>query len=116
MKAGNHEISDEDVIFLTENTNFSEENIREWWREFLMDCPDGVLTKVKLLEMMSSILPADNGRIVAELIFSTFDKDGNGWIDFNEFIIATHCTASSSPEDKLRWVFQLYDKVRTVFL
>ena len=76
-----------------------------------MDCPDGVLTKVKLLDMLSSILPMDNGRIVAELIFNTFDKDGNGWIDFNEFIMAQHCTASSSPEDKLRWVFQLYDKV-----
>ena len=47
----------------------------------------------------------------SQLIFTTFDKDGNGWIDFNEFMIATHCTASSSPEDKLRWVFQLYDKV-----
>jgi Ca2+-binding EF-hand superfamily protein len=37
-------------------------------------------------------------------------RDQNGRIDFNEFIIATHCTATSSPADKLHWVFQMYDK------
>ena len=76
-----------------------------------MDCPSGVLTREKVFEMLSVSLPAENGKIVADLIFSTFDKDKNNFIDFNEFIIATHCTANSSPEDKLRWVFQLYDKV-----
>ena len=75
-----------------------------------MDCPEGILTKVKVMEMLTFILPRDNGKIIADLIFSTFDKDKNGWIDFNEFIIATHCTATSSPEDKLHWVFQMYDK------
>ena len=67
---------------------------------------------------------------MADLIFTAFDKvmentawshpivticvsdyqDQNGWIDFNEFIIATHCSATSSPKDKLHWVFQMYDK------
>ena len=32
------------------------------------------------------------------------------FIYFNEFIIATHCSATSSPADKLHWVFQMYDK------
>ena len=50
-----------------------------------------------------------NGQIVADLVFTAFDKDKDGWIDFNEFIIATHCTATSSPKDKLHWVFQMYD-------
>ena len=62
------------------------------------------------MEMLTFIFPRDNGKIIADLIFGTFDKDKNGWIDFNEFIIATHCTATSSPEDKLHWVFQMYDK------
>ena len=79
-----------------------------------MDCPSGVLTRDKVFEMLSVSLPAENGKIVSDLIFSTFDKDKNNFIDFNEFIIATHCTANSSPEDKLRWVFQLYDKVSNI--
>ena len=103
-------LTDEDVSFLVTNTSFSEVDIREWFREFIMDCPDGVLTKEKVLSMLMFILPRENGQIVADLIFTAFDKDKNGWIDFNEFIIATHCTATSSPADKLHWVFQMYDK------
>ena len=106
------ELTTEDINFLVQNTDFSEEEIQEWFREFLMDCPDGILTKTKVVEMLSHILPIENGKIVADLIFSTFDQDRSGWIDFNEFIIATHCTANVSLEEKLQWVFQLYDKVR----
>jgi Ca2+-binding EF-hand superfamily protein len=74
-----------------------------------MDCPGGTLTMEKVREMMKFILPDENGGIVADLIFSSFDNDNNGSLDFCEFIIATHCTANSSPEDKLYWVFRLYD-------
>ena len=45
-----------------------------------------------------------------EILFVSRVQDKNGWIDFNEFIIATHCSATSSPSDKLHWVFQMYDK------
>ena len=103
-------LTDDDVKLLVQNTDFQEEEIREWFREFLHDCPDGILTKDKVSGMLSSILPQDNVKVVTDLIFTTFDKDNNNFIDFNEFLIATHCTATSSPEDKLRWVFQLYDK------
>ena len=36
----------------------------------------------------------ENGLTVTDLIFTAFDKDRNGWIDFNEFILATYCTVS----------------------
>ena len=104
-------LTDNDVKLLVQITDFKEGEIREWFREFLHDCPDGILTKVTVSDMLSSILPQDNVRVVIDLIFSTFDKDNNDFIDFNELLIAIHCTATSSPEDKLRWVFQLYDKV-----
>ena len=103
-------LTEDDIEFLTTNTNFSEQEITEWFREFIMDCPEGTLTIAKVREMMNFILPDENGDIVANLIFSSFDKDKNGALDFCEFIIATHCTANSSPEDKLHWVFQMYDK------
>ena len=61
--------------------------------------------------MLAAVLPEHHCNIVAELIFSTFDRDRDGFIDFSEFLLATHGTAVASPEDKLRWAFQLYDKV-----
>ena len=103
------ELTKQDVEFLTENTNFTKEEITKWFTEFILDCPEGTLTIEKLKEKMNIILPDENIDIVANLIFSAFDKDNNGFLDFSEFIIATHCIASSSPEDKLRWAFQVYD-------
>ena len=103
------ELTKQDVEFLTANTNFTKEEITKWFTEFILDCPEGTLTIEKLKEKMNIILPDENIDIVANLIFSAFDKDNNGSLDFSEFIIATHCIASSSPEDKLRWVFQVYD-------
>ena len=95
--------------------------------EFLalkVDCPDGQLSKTKILDMYSMILPAGNAQVFVEQIFRIFDKDGNGSIDFKvptiklmnvtvffsilcifalqEFMMATDMTASGSPEEKLR--------------
>lgn len=46
------------------------------------DCPDGQLSKSKILDMYSMILPAGNAQVFVEQIFRIFDKDGNGSIDF----------------------------------
>merc|ERR1712181_99947 len=48
--------------------------------------------------------------VFVDRIFRIFDKDGNGSIDFKEFMLATDMTASGSPEEKLRWAFKMYDK------
>ena len=103
------ELTKEDTDFLTANTNYSQQQITKMFGEFIIDCPQGTLSVEKVKEMMNIILPDENGDIVANLIFSAFDKDNNGSLDFCEFMIATHCTANSSPEDKLHWVFQVYD-------
>ena len=52
------------------------------FRGFKQDCPDGQLSKDKILEMYSMILPAGNAKVFVDQIFRIFDKDGNGSIDF----------------------------------
>ena len=83
--------------------------------------------------MLSLLLPVETVENVSTLIFSTFDKDNSGSLNFVEFVTSIHCMSTSSPEvrrytcwvamylhyppsllappsqDKLRWVFQLYD-------
>ena len=43
-------------------------------------------------------------------IFTIFDKDDNGHLDFVEFLKATDMTSDGSAEEKLRWNFKAYDK------
>ena len=61
---------------------YDEQEIKEWYRGFKQDCPDGQLGKDKILEMYSMILPAGNAQVFVDQIFRIFDKDGNGSIDF----------------------------------
>ena len=49
-------------------------------------------------EMLNLILPSDSVETVSNLIFTTFDKDHNGNLNFVEFVTSLHCMSSSSPE------------------
>ena len=39
-----------------------------------------------------------------------FDEDGNCQMDFCEYMLAVQSTKLETPEDKLKWVFRMYDK------
>ena len=64
----------------------------------------------------------DNGRIwffknfvyslqpfFVERVFHIFDKDDNGSISLQEFIDAMHQFAGQSPDDKIKFLFKVYD-------
>ena len=40
-------------------------------------------------------------------MFRTLDTDGNGFLDFKEFILANDLIAANSPANKLRWAFRM---------
>ena len=49
---------------------------------FLEDNPDGTLSKPKMLNMYSDVLSIAKANMFVDQIFSKFDKDNNGTIDF----------------------------------
>ena len=42
-------------------------------------------------------------------MFNAFDKNGDGFVEFAEFMLALSITSRGSVEEKLNWVFNLYD-------
>ena len=83
-------------------TNF----LKEWYRGFKSDCPDGRLTPKAFMQIYSKCFPTGNANEFCDHVFRTFDTDKNGFIDFKEFLLAIDVTSSGRPEEKLNWAFK----------
>ncbi|GAA48711.1 Neurocalcin-delta [Clonorchis sinensis] len=99
----------EEVKKLVKKTHFSEHQIKKWYKEFIKDCPSGLLNRATFLSMYTQFFPDGKARPFYEHLFRTFDQDGSGNIDFTEFLTAISITQSGDPEEKLDLAFQLYD-------
>ena len=82
-------------------------SFRNWYRKFHDEIPSGVLTKPQLTEMYSKIIPKEDPGVIVDHLFRIFDRDGNGTIDFKEFVMATDMTTAGAPEEKLKWTFRV---------
>ena len=72
-----------DLNYLLKNTRFDAEEITQFYRNFLFDCPDEKLGKAKVLNMYEMILPsAASAKLFVDQIFRIFDADNNGFISF----------------------------------
>jgi len=101
---------DKDTLdFLTKNTNFEREAIKDWYAGFKKDCPSGQLSPDTFVSMYNQFFPQGNAEQFSKRSFRTFDTDNSGTIDFTEFLLALHVTSAASPRDKLQCAFRMYD-------
>nr|XP_029734934.1 neuronal calcium sensor 2-like [Aedes albopictus]XP_029734935.1 neuronal calcium sensor 2-like [Aedes albopictus] len=75
-------LSKEDMDFLKSHTRYDESTIKEWYKGFKQDCPNGKLTPAKFVDMYKMFFPSGNAEEFCDHVFRTFDMDKNGYIDF----------------------------------
>jgi len=104
-------LSEKDLCFLEANTAFKREKIIEWHNAFLHDCPEGILDKKQFVKLYAQLETGDKKvDKYAEFVFSAFDTDHSGKIEFTEFLIAFNIRSKGKIEDKLNWTFDVYDR------
>ena len=107
------EPSKEELSFLIANTNYTEHVVKKCFLQFLREFPKRMIARDDIFQMFIAVLPMDTVANVVDLIFTEFDLDKDDKIDFKEFILAKHAVRTSSPEQQLRWIFQMLDQDRS---
>ncbi|XP_059805080.1 recoverin-like [Hypanus sabinus] len=91
------------------NTKYSEAELSEWYQTFLKECPSGKITMPQFQQIYSGFFPDADPKEYAQHVFRSFDSNGDGTLDFKEYIVALHLTSSGKTSQKLEWAFSLYD-------
>jgi len=102
-------LSDEDLDFIANNTAASRDQVDEHYENFLGKHPAGKITKNDFRNMMQSCFPDRDLSKIESHIFRMYDKNGDGHIDFREFMIVLYIMSNGTPEENLKQIFRIFD-------
>ena len=102
-------LSGENLEFLKASTGYDESTIKQMHEMFITECPNGRLTPNKFIDLYKLFIWTGNAEEYCQHVFRTFDTDQNGFIDFDEFLVAMYVTSAGSAKEKLTWAFRMYD-------
>ena len=109
MGKNNSKLNPEQLEDLRLNTEFNDEEIKEWYKAFNVEYPGGRLNRTQFKKLYKNIFPNGNESRFVEHAFNTFDADGDGFVDFREFMMSMSITSRGSREQRLEWAFNMYD-------
>jgi len=102
-------LNDEDFNFISRNTALSREEVDERYTHFLERHPDGKITKKEFRNMMQVCYPSTDTEKLEKHIFRMYDANGDGFIDFREFMLVLYVLSSGTPEENLKQIFRIFD-------
>ncbi|XP_015236998.1 recoverin-like [Cyprinodon tularosa] len=102
-------VSKEILEDLKLSTKFTETEIVQWYENFKKQCPSGRISKEEFQNIYRKFFPDSDANTYAQHVFRSFDTNDDGTLDFKEYIIALHMTATGKTTSKLEWAFSLFD-------
>lgn len=90
--------------------DLTDEEIKIWYNDYQDSLTPGKtqLTRKDFTEVYDKLFSGD-AKEFAEHVFRTFDADGNGSVDFQEFAVGLFVSSCQDLDKKLDWAFRVYD-------
>merc|ERR1719167_1879912 len=98
-KNGKPVLRPEDKVALAKSSGHTEEMVQQEFDKFMKEYPDGKLNKASFNKMMSQALPKKEIDKVEKHVFRVYDTNGDGFIDFIEFMVLFHILSDGTPQD-----------------
>ena len=105
-------INDEDLDYIAKHTAAKKEDVKAQFDSFLKKHPDGQISKSQFKQMMKACYPQAKEENLDNHIFPMYDFNGDGHIDFQEFMIVLYVMSSGSREENLGQIFRVFDSNR----
>ena len=102
-----HRLSDEQVEQLLK-TRFSRSEILDWHQAFMAKCGAG-LDRSLFIDYFHQLHPYGDVTRLTDTFFLTYDLNGDGYIDFMEFMHAVSIIRRGDLTEKLSLIFSLLD-------
>lgn len=102
---------------LVHTTAFSSIEIKKLYEEFIKDFPKGYADRDGFKNAYTKMFPQRLGaNKFAGHIFRMYDVDGNGRMEFREYVSGLSVSMDGTVEEKLQSCFRLYDKDRSGYI
>jgi len=109
-------LTEDDIQFLLDNTGFTNEQIIKWHTDFLTKCATGLITSNQFKDYYSFLLPetlvAEARQELLNKLFGLFDIDGDGCLNFTEFLVSFWIRCMAPIREKYTWIFNMLDSDR----
>ena len=115
---GKYVLDEKDTKWFAENTELSEEDVMMRYDQFVQNYPDGKIPKDAFISMLESAYKSSKrmSKIQAQgyenYAFKTYDLNGDGCIDFKEFLWVMYTLSDDPPRQKLELIFKTFDNNR----
>ncbi|XP_028840402.1 guanylate cyclase activator 1d isoform X1 [Denticeps clupeoides] len=86
------------------------EDMHHWYNKFMRESPSGQITLFELKSILGLQGMNEDANSYVDQVFLTFDMDGDGYIDFVEYIAAVSLMLKGEINQKLKWYFKLFDQ------
>ena len=98
-----------ELSYLLKTTSYDRLTIEEWYKVFRKVCGKDSLDSQKFTNLFQRFFPERISVQYCQHVFRAFNSRGNGEMSFTEFITAVYVSSQGSQEEKLRWMFKVYD-------
>lgn len=102
-------LTPQDLKELSRITTFSQQEIKNYYKNFSKQSVGGTMTVNELKKLYSKYFPNGDPSAFAEYTFRIFDQNGDGVLDFRELIVSIAILKKGNVDERLRWAFNIYD-------
>ncbi|KAM8835868.1 guanylate cyclase activator 1d [Synchiropus picturatus] len=86
------------------------QDMHQWYNKFMRESPSGLITLFELKSILDLKGLTQDANSYVDQVFFTFDMDGDGYIDFVEYIAGISLLLKGEINQKLKWYFKLFDQ------